>query len=168
MAIKLNLEQVKDYFITHNITLKDLSNMYNMSYETIKKRAYQENWQELKDMYQNELRQELNQNTEQDTAETISLDILNDLRVDTLFKSYKLLVKALNNTLPTELNKIKIITGSLSELDKILNQLIDKQTKEQNKADFENFGLDEQDKELKRILQENDHRLKEMYNINIG
>jgi len=129
MASKIELGDIKDYYVKHNITLKDISNIFNVNYDTLKKRACNEKWQEQKDKYQFDLRQDLLQNmqeTDYNAIENIDLETIDTIRVESVYKSYILLEKALSETLPTELNKIKQITNMLSELDKILNDRFEK------------------------------------------
>ena len=139
--------------------------MFNLNYDTLKKRANKEDWQYLKSQYQNEIREDL-QNANYDIPEDIDLNTLNNLRLDTLFKSYKLLAKSINDTLPSELNKIKQITNMLCELNKILNQL-NAINEEENKELQKYLAMDESERTLQLMIQENNNRIKEIYGNNV-
>jgi len=120
MSKKINLDKAKDYYIKNEITYKDLANMFNYNYETIRKRSYKEQWDLLKADYKNSLLVDLTEPATTNPPKEIEIKELETIRKQVLYKLLVLVDKGLAGTLPTETTKIKIFTGSLLDLDKVL------------------------------------------------
>lgn len=128
MSIKIDMTEAKDYYIKNDISFTDLSKMFDLNVETIRKRAYNEKWDTLKTSYKNDL---LNNSLDKEPIQDIIIgydDIKTEellrLRLMTISRAYDLVNKALINTLPTETNKIKALTDTLKSLEKLLDDII--------------------------------------------
>ena len=127
MSIKIDMTEAKDYYIKNDISFTGLSKMFDLNVETIRKRAYSENWDNLKASYKNSLINSLDKEPIQDIIigyDDIKTEELLKLRLVTISRAYDLVNKALINTLPTETNKIKALTDTLKSLEKLLDDII--------------------------------------------
>ena len=118
---RIDLTQARDYYIKNNCTYKDLALLYNVSSETIRKRAYKENWKQARNDYKASL---VNKVVETDSNADISnIHTLKDIRYKTLYKLIKLLNKSADAVLPTDTTTIRTLASAFSDLSKILSDL---------------------------------------------
>lgn len=118
MAVKKDLSQVKDYWIKHNITYKAVADMFSMSVETVRKRAYKEKWEDQKNIYKSSLLATTQTEPEEEKA---NIQDIKDLSFKAISKSLKLINLGLNDTLPADTNRLKTLTGALSDILKMCN-----------------------------------------------
>ena len=134
MAVKKDLSQVKDYWIKHNITYKAVADMFSVSVETVRKRAYKEKWEEQKILYTSSLMA----NKEEPEEYITDLEEIKQLELKAIGKSLKLINVGLSDTLPADTNRLKTLTGALSDTHKIILDFENKQ--DTNKETYEKLN----------------------------
>ena len=137
----INTDKAKNYYIKNDISYKDLSSMFNINVETLRKRAYKEKWQDLKSDYKASLITELKTTPDINTND-IDIDKLSQLRLLTVYKALTLLNNSFNGVLPTEINKIKNLTGALTDIDKVFTGIRSETDSQQELIDKAIFNLD--------------------------